>query len=191
MFRNNRLARILFPLVIIAILVVTMELLDRSNRVDDKSTTTDVVTYSINPNQEIKAPAKDKRLKNACVVEVECKTILKNKNKLKKELRKQVPKDGYILKTTKVKLRKNDNAYTVLERTLQKKKIQMESTKSFGGVYVQGIDNFYEKDCGAASGWHYYVNGKRPGVGADQTKVKEGDYIRWSYTCDGKNDNAE
>ena len=39
MFRNNRLARILFPLIIIAILVVTMELLDRSKRVDDKTTT--------------------------------------------------------------------------------------------------------------------------------------------------------
>ena len=105
MFRNNRLARILFPLIIIAILVVTMELLDRSKRVDDK-TTTRQITYSVNPNQELKAPEKNKGLKNACMVEVECITILKNMDKLKKELRKQVPKNGYILKATKVKLQK-------------------------------------------------------------------------------------
>lgn len=191
MFRNNRIARILFPLVIVAVLVVTMELLDRSKTVDDTTKKTNVVTYSVNPNQEIKAPDTTKKLKNKCIVKVECKTILKNMKNLKASLKKHVPKDGIILKETEVKIKKNDNAYTVLERALKKKKIPMESTNSLGSIYVQGIDNFYEKDCGDSSGWHYSVNGKMPGVGADQTKVKEGDYIRWSYTCDGKKDDAE
>ena len=35
MFRNNRVARILFPLIIIALLVVVMELVDYNKTVDD------------------------------------------------------------------------------------------------------------------------------------------------------------
>ena len=191
MFRDNRLARILFPLVIIAILVVTMNLLDKSKTVDDTSKTTKAVTYSVNPNQEIKAPSQTKKLKNKCLLEVECKTILKNMDDLKTDLKDHVPKDGIILKETEVKLKKNDNAYTVLERALKKKKIPVDATSSFGGVYVKGIDNFYEKSCGGSSGWNYFVNGNKPGVGADQTTVKEGDHIRWSYTCDGESDNVQ
>ena len=168
MFRNNRAARIIFPLIIIAVLVVVMELVDHNKTVDD---TTD------------KNGKKIEKIIGKCSVEIECKNILKNKDLLDLDLRDSVPKDGIILKKTKVDLKKGDSAYTVLYRITKDKNISMESRDTAGSKYIRGIDNFYEFGCGDESGWLYLVNGKKLGISSSEAKLKNGDEVRWSYTC--------
>jgi uncharacterized membrane-anchored protein len=51
-------------------------------------------------------------------------------------------------------------------------------------VYIQGINNIYEFDAGALSGWMYRVNGWFPNYGASRYVVQQGDVIEWVYTCD-------
>ena len=158
MFRNNRVARIIFPLVIIAILVVVMEI------VDSKKEKKDTII-------------------GKCTISVDCKTILDNKDTLDLELRDAVPKDGVILKKTKVDLHKGDTAYSVLYKTMKDKNISMENSDTAGSKYVKGIDNFYEFSCGQQSGWLYQVNGKTPNKSSGDYKLKNNDVVAWRFTC--------
>ncbi|MFI8709201.1 DUF4430 domain-containing protein [Bacillus sp. NPDC077411] len=91
---------------------------------------------------------------------------------------------GTILGDTEVELQDGDTVFKVLGRTLKKKGIQMEYTGSGSSVYVQGINNLYEKAKGAGSGWKYSVNGIVANMGAGRYKVKQGDKIEWFYTLD-------
>lgn len=159
MFRNNRAARIIAPLILIAILVVVMEF--------------------INTKKEEK---KDVIIGN-CSISIDCKTVLDNKDILDLELRDKVPKDGVILKKTKVDLHKGDTAYDVLKRVTKDKNISMESSDTAGNKYVKGIDNFYEFSCGQQSGWMYKVNGKIPHKSSSDYKIKRNDVISWKFTC--------
>ena len=174
MFRNNRVARILFPLIIIALLVAVMEFVDYNKTVDD--------TKDGNGKKVEKIIGKG-------TLEVECKTVLDNMDLLDLDLQNSVPKDGVILKKTKVTLKKGDTAYSVLYKTLKDKNISMERTDTAGSKYVKGIDNFYEFSCGQKSGWIYKVNGKKPGKGSSEYKLKSGDDVVWSFTCNMGKDN--
>lgn len=158
MFRNNRAARIIFPLIIIAILVIVMEF------VDTKKEKKDVIIGS-------------------CSVEIDCKTILDNRDLLDLELKDKVPKDGVILKKTKVDLHKGDTAYNILNKVTKDKNISMESSDTAGNKYVKGIDNFYEFSCGQQSGWMYLVNGKIPHKSSGDYKLKNNDVVKWRFTC--------
>lgn len=89
-----------------------------------------------------------------------------------------------ILGGTEVELQEGDTVFKVLARTMKQKGIQMEYTGSGNGVYVQGINNLYEKDKGSGSGWKYSVNGVDVKMGAGRYKVKQGDKIEWFYTLD-------
>ena len=60
-------------------------------------------------------------------------------------------------------------------------KIDME--KGTFTVYIKGISNLYERDCGELSGWIYMVNDKVPGYGCSQYILKDGDKIEFVYTC--------
>ena len=61
---------------------------------------------------------------------------------------------------------------------------EFETTPLYSGVYIEGIANLYEFDCGPLSGWMYAVNGAFPNYGCGTCKVKSGDRIQWIYTCD-------
>ena len=159
MFRNNRAARIIFPLIIIAVLVAVMEFVD------------------------FKKEEKKDVIIGKCSVSIDCKTVLDNKDILDLELRDKVPKDGVILKETKVDLHKGDTAYDVLYKVTKDKNISMESSDTAGNKYVKGIDNFYEFSCGPESGWLYQVNGKKPNKSSSDYKVKRNDVIDWKFTC--------
>lgn len=159
MFRNNRAARIIFPLIIIAILVAVMEFVD------------------------FKKEEKKDTIIGKCTVSIDCKTVLKNRDTLEMELRDKVPKDGIILKKTKVDLHKGDTAYDVLYRVTKDNNISMESNDTAGNKYVKGIDNFYEFSCGPQSGWLYLVNGKAPNKSSSDYKIKKNDVVAWRFTC--------
>ena len=91
--------------------------------------------------------------KKTCTITIECKSILDNMDDLKLGHEAYVPKIPYNAKTT------------------------------IYSVYISGINNLDEFDCGGESGWLYYVNGKKPNVSCDSTKLKDGDKVVFSYTC--------
>ena len=52
---------------------------------------------------------------------------------------------------------------------------------AYGGVYVEGIGDLYEKDYGGTSGWKYKVNGTCPSVACSNYNLNEGDTLVWYY----------
>lgn len=109
-------------------------------------------------------------------VSIDCSTAVKHKNSNRKK--------AVILKNYKVKFKEGDTVYTVLKNACKNNKIQFEYTGSGDSLYIKGIDYLYEFDCGDLSGWEYSVNGKFPEVGCNSYKLKDGDDVRWLYTCD-------
>ena len=168
MFSDNRKARIIYTLFLVIVAVCIVHFAGAFKNEKQQETSKGLSTEKVN---------------GSCTVMVECKTILKNMDKLDLDLRKLVPSKGVILKKTRVSLQKNDTAYTVLARTLKKKKINFETSGSGDNVYVQGIGDFYEFSCGQESGWLYSVNGKQPKVSSGAFSIKNGDEIVWHYTC--------
>jgi hypothetical protein len=121
-------------------------------------------------------------------VTIECKSVLDNMDSLDLSLVKYVPDDGVILKKTKYVLREGDTAFDVLDRATRYNKIQMEyqgaDLNKYSSAYIEGINYLYEYSCGELSGWMYSVNGKFPKYGCSNYKLKDGDDVVWSYTCD-------
>ncbi|MBQ9673399.1 MAG: DUF4430 domain-containing protein [Ruminococcus sp.] len=119
---------------------------------------------------------------------IECKTILDNMEQLEPNLEEFVPENGVILKRTEYVLREGDTAFDMLERVTKSNKISMEYSGSdsnqYGTAYIEGINYLYEFSCGELSGWMYSVNGEFPRYGCSAYKLKDGDEIVWSYTCD-------
>lgn len=114
--------------------------------------------------------------KLTATVSIDCSTAVKYKKPNRKK--------AVILKNYKVKFKEGDTVYTVLKNACKNNKIQFEYTGSGDSLYIKGIDYLYEFDCGDLSGWEYSVNGKFPEVGCNSYKLKDGDDIRWLYTCD-------
>lgn len=70
-----------------------------------------------------------------------------------------------------------------VEKACDDNKIPYNAKTTIYSVYISGINNLDEFDCGEGSGWLYYVNGKKPNVSCDSTKLKDGDKVVFSYTC--------
>lgn len=135
-----------------------------------------------------KTPKPDKPIKkydNTCTFVIECKTILHNKDKLKKGLEKYVPDDAVIFSKT-VGFDSGESVYDILRRICDENSIQMEAsyTPAFSSYYVEGINNLYEFDCGQGSGWMYSVNGVFPNYGCSSYKPINNDKIAFRYTCE-------
>ncbi len=114
--------------------------------------------------------------KYTAAVSINCKTAVEYNNSKRKK--------ANILKDYKVKFNKGDTVFTALKNACKENKIQFEYTGSSDSLYIEGIDYLYEFDCGKHSGWEYSVNGKFPSVGCNAYKLKNGDIIKWLYTCD-------
>lgn len=91
---------------------------------------------------------------------------------------------GVILSPAAYEIEKNETALELLKRITRKHKIQMEYQGSKTFAYVEGIDNLYEYDHGAESGWMYKVNGEFPSKASGSWIVNPGDTIEWLYTLD-------
>lgn len=126
-----------------------------------------------------------KKYDNTCTFVIECKTILDNKDKLKKGLEKYVPDDAVIFSKT-VGFDSGESVYDILRRICDENSIQMEAsyTPAFSSYYVEGINNLYEFDCGQGSGWMYSVNGVFPNYGCSSYKPVNNDKIAFRYTCE-------
>lgn len=97
-----------------------------------------------------------------------------------------IPQNGIILPETSVVFEDGESVFDVLVRTMKEHKIHLEfvNTPIYNSVYIEGINNLYEYDCGELSGWMYRVNGEFPNYGCSQYILKDGDKAEWVYTCD-------
>lgn len=125
-------------------------------------------------------------VEGTCTLSIRCDTILDNMNWLNPDKVELVPEDGVILATKTVKFYEGESVFNVLLREVKAAKIHMEFTNTpiYNSVYIEGINNLYEFDCGELSGWMYKVNDWFPNYGCSRYQVKEGDKIEWVYTCE-------
>ena len=123
---------------------------------------------------------------NTCTLEIRCDTLLKNLDKLSSGKAELVPEDGILLEKTTVSFECGDSVFDVLRRCLREQNVHFEyvDAKAYGSIYIEGIGNLYEFDCGEQSGWLYFVNGISPGLGCSGYTVANGDEIVFAYTCD-------
>ncbi|MDR2156667.1 MAG: DUF4430 domain-containing protein [Clostridiales Family XIII bacterium] len=117
---------------------------------------------------------------------IDCLTILNNRSLLRQGKERLVPADGVIMGERRALFTEGETVFDVLKRETRAGGILMEFSTSpvYGSAYIEGINNLYEFDCGDLSGWMYSVNGWYPNYGCSQYTLKDGDAIRWSYTCD-------
>lgn len=128
----------------------------------------------------------DTSTEGTCYLQISCATILNNMSNLTPGKEAMVPSNGIIFAESAVTFYPGESVYDVLKRETRNNRIHLEANyvPVQGSVYVEGINNLYEFDCGELSGWNYFVNGWSPNYGCDRYAVKEGDVIHWEYTCD-------
>lgn len=120
---------------------------------------------------------------DCCYLTIECTAILSNMDKLKSGHSSFLGDNGYILNHYAVRYEIGDTAYDILKKGCQQNSIKLTTESSVYGIYVVGINNLDQFDCGNQSGWLYYVNGTSPPKSADKFDVNINDTITFSYTC--------
>ena len=127
----------------------------------------------------------DAETKTTCSLSVRCDEVFSCMDKLKKGKETIIPEDGVFCPETKVEFSEGESVFDVLYREMRNRNIHFEfvKTPAYDSVYIEGIGNLYEFDCGDYSGWSYRVNGVKPNVGCSQYQVKSGDVIVFYYTC--------
>ena len=121
-----------------------------------------------------------------CTLSVRCDSILAHMDQLDADKAALVPADGVIFPETEVAFSEGESVFDVLQREMKNAGIQMEfeNTPAYHSAYIKGIQNLYEFDCGALSGWMYRVNGWFPNYGCSQYHLQDGDKVEWIYSCD-------
>ena len=140
-------------------------------------------------NVQLPEEKKEESVQNkerSCTLSIRCDTLLSCKDKLAPEKLVCIPENGVILATKEVSYEDGNSVFEVLKAVTKKEQIHLEfvMTPAYNSAYIEGINNIYEFDGGELSGWTYRVNGKSPGVGCSEYKVKNGDVIEFLYTCD-------
>ncbi len=125
-----------------------------------------------------------------CFLTIRCDTILNNMDKLSNEKRDIIPKDGVVFAKKEVVFYEGETVFDVISRETKKAKIHLDFEKNVAldSIYIKGIANIYEMDCGDLSGWLFKVNGLMPNYSYAQYKLEEGDTIEFLYSCDMGND---
>ena len=124
--------------------------------------------------------------KLTCTLEVRCDTLLNHLEELKGDKATLVPENGQILEAREVEFEAGESVFDVFRRVLKEEKIHFEYTDAsvYDSVYIEGIGNLYEFDCGEQSGGMFSVNGTYPGLGCSGYTLADEDAIVFSYTCD-------
>ena len=124
--------------------------------------------------------------KLTCTLEVRCDMLLNNLDKLPSEKTALVPQNGVVLEVTEVEFEGGESVFDVFRKVLRQEKLHFEyvDASAYDSVYIEGIGNIYEYDCGPQSGWMYSVNGVYPGLGCSAYTLADGDVIVFHYTCD-------
>lgn len=138
------------------------------------------------PPKEGQPPEPAKKQEKTCFLSINCSVILDNLDRLDPDKKELLPEGGVILPETEIPFTPGESVFDLLLRVTKENKIHMEYTKApgVGSVYIEGIANLYEFDCGELSGWVYKVNGGGMSCGCSLYEVQEGDTVEWLYTCD-------
>lgn len=149
----------------------------------DKYKTEPVPTDKPKPVEPQEQTTQDNTL--TCTFSISCATILDNMDSLDEELHELVPADGWLMKPEKVEFNEGESVYDVLLRVCTEKKIHLDQqfTPLYNTVYIKGIGNLYEFDCGENSGWQYCVNDWYPNYGCSRYVLKNHDTVAFNYTC--------
>lgn len=150
------------------------------NNKEKKNKTTVNLTTSKATTKKNEPTVKDEI---SCTLNVECKSILNNMDKLKDGHSEYVPANGYIIKGYTYTAKAGFTAYDALKKACEDNGIKLTAKSSMYGTYVSGINNIDEFDCGSQSGWMYSINGNRPNVSASSQSVTDGDEITFEYVC--------
>lgn len=137
-------------------------------------------------NGKVDVPDANGDGKLTCTLEVRCDTLLGKLEGLEKEKAELVPESGVLLETVEIEFTGGESVFDVFRRCLRQEKIHFEyvDASAYDSVYIEGIGNLYEFDCGPQSGWMFSVNGIYPGLGCSAYTLADGDAIVFSYTCD-------
>ncbi len=149
-------------------------------------TTTKATTEATTKKKKVTATKVKKKKKTdtvTCTVTVECKSILDHMDDLKEGHEEFVPDDGYIIKDYTYKAKKGYTAYDALKGACKKSDIKLTAKSTSYGIYISGINNLDEFDCGKQSGWMYSVNGIMPNTTCGNVSVDDGDSIVFTYVC--------
>lgn len=121
-----------------------------------------------------------------CTLEIRCDTLLEKQDQLPEGKKALVPEDGILLEVTEVEFIGGSSVFDVFRQILRERKIHFEyvDASAYDSVYIEGIGNLYEFDCGPQSGWMFSVNGVHPGLGCSAYTLADGDAILYQYTCD-------
>ena len=167
---------------------INEEVMSESEQIQEESTYTEASEGEVVPGAdlEIEEEAESVPQRNVCTLSVKCDTILLNIDKLAQEKLSVVPEDGIIYSEREIEFQPNESVFDVLHREMKNSGIHMEFTETpmYNSIYIKGINNLYEFDCGDLSGWVYRVNGEMGNIGCSQYIVKQGDHIEWLYSCD-------
>ena len=117
---------------------------------------------------------------------VSAETLLENMHLLDRNKHELVPTGGIIFSETVVIAYEGENVFDMLNREMRNAGIHLVFRRMpvFDSVYIEGINNIFEFDAGALSGWKYRVNGVFPSISASSYILQEGDFIEWLYTVD-------
>ncbi len=121
-----------------------------------------------------------------CTLEIRCDSLLSRLDELEPGKAALVPEDGVLLTEREVTFSDGETVFDVFRRTLRNEKLHFEyvDATAYSSVYIEGIGNLYEFDCGPQSGWKYSVNGVCPGLSCSGYTLAQGDRIVFFYTCD-------
>ena len=124
--------------------------------------------------------------KLTCTLEVRCDTLLGKLDQMTPEKAALVPENGILLETVELEFNGGESVFDVFRKVLREEKIHFEyvDASAYDSVYIEGIGNIYEFDCGPQSGWMFSVNGVYPGMGCSAYTLADGDVIVFHYTCD-------
>ncbi len=131
------------------------------------------------------APGGSQSNQGVCYITISCEEILDNMDMLAPGREAFVPENGVILATSEVPFEKGETVFDILKRVTSDCGIQMEFSyfPIYESMYIEGIGNLYEKDCGSGSGWLYYVNGVKPNYGVSKYVLEDQDMVEFYYTC--------
>ncbi|MCR4708687.1 MAG: DUF4430 domain-containing protein [Clostridiales bacterium] len=123
-------------------------------------------------------------------IQILCYTLSNDMSQLENEaIRDYIPSNGVILGRTSYTCDQGSGmtVYDALSTVCKNNGVQLDANyrSSYGSVYVEGIGYLYEFDAGPQSGWMYSVNGTFPNYGCSSYELKDGDEIKWLYTCKG------
>lgn len=164
----------------------------------EKTEASTVLTEVASSTQQSTEATKKEDEYITCSFQIDCSTIINNMGSLNESKREFVPSDGKILAEKKFRIKKGSTAFDLIKiacsenvcadncRFCVKNGIHLDYsyTPAYENYYIRGIHQLYEKDCGSRSGWLYCVNGTFPNYGCSSYVLKEGDSVRFVYTCD-------